>query len=379
MEISILTYDADPDHGGFGARVDGLVRSFAAFADVRVILTDWFGGKHVPGVVYEECPLPETRATRLKRLRTYYRTDFPSIRHHFGDIVVVETLELWGMVSRTQGPPRILDEHNVYWEVLKYEMGRSPFFSTGLGRSAVVQRALQPYLWRRAKRYEVTAIRGADATLVTSEADRARLLEELPELSPRVRIVPNTVAVERYPDFSVMETTDEVLFVGNFNYAPNQQAATYVMRHLASQLPQARFLLVGAGAPSVPATLPNVSAPGHVADLNEILKRASVCVAPLLHGSGTRLKILTYLASGKAVVATTKAAEGLEVVDGTHLLLRDDPDGFRGAVRALLGNPDLRHVLGENGRRLVRERYDWRTNVAPLRELAERLCPPPTA
>lgn len=44
MEVEILTYDADPNHGGFGARVDALIRMFAAFARVHVTLTDWFGG-----------------------------------------------------------------------------------------------------------------------------------------------------------------------------------------------------------------------------------------------------------------------------------------------------------------------------------------------
>jgi len=347
---------------------------FAEFARVRVILTDWFGGIRVPGVAYEERPLRDTTWTRLGRMRTYYKTDFPRDFASSTDIAVVETLDLWGLAEQFEAKARVLDEHNVYWDLLKYDMGRAPFFSSGIGMNPTVQRLLQPYLWRRAKAYELRALRTADATLVTSQPDRARILEELPGLASRVQVLPNAVDTDRYPDLSDAETTDEIVFVGNYNYAPNRQAAEFIADRLAPHLPGMRFLLVGAHPPVLLPDRPNVTVLGHVPDLNETLRRAAVCVAPLFQGSGTRLKILTYLASGKAVVATRKAAEGLDVSDGVDILLRDDEAGFREALTDLLHDPDRRRTLGKNGRRLVRERYDWRAHVAPLRDLSERLC-----
>lgn len=371
MEVSIVTYDADPNHGGFGARVDALVRMFAAFAHVHVTLTDWFGGDRVPGVAYEEWPLRDGAMSRLHRLRTYYKTDFPKRPGtDRADLLVVETLDLWGLVGRFPGTPHVLDEHNVYWELLKYDMTTAPFFSTRLGRRKAVRRLLEPYLWRRARDYESRAIRDAEATLVTSTVDRERIVRELPDVADRVHVLPNTVDVERYTDFSDSEQSRNVVFVGNFAYAPNQEAARFIAERLAPSLQEARFLLVGNNAPVLSNGPPNVTATGFVRDLDVILGPAAVCVAPLSQGSGTRLKILTYLGSGKAVVASTKAVEGLDVRDGVHLLIRDDDAGFRAAVRRLLENPDLRRSLGRNGRRLVQERYDWRDYVDWLRRFS---------
>ena len=41
------------------------------------------------------------------------------------------------------------------------------------------------------------------------------------------------------------------------------------------------------------------------------IRMADVCVCPLFSGGGTRLKLLEYMAAGKAIVSTKKGAEGI--------------------------------------------------------------------
>ena len=67
---------------------------------------------------------------------------------------------------------------------------------------------------------------------------------------------------------------------------------------------------------------------GFVDDVRLPVAEAAVCVAPIRQGGGTRLKILEAMALGTPVVATSKGAEGLDVIDGEHLLLADDPETF---------------------------------------------------
>ena len=64
---------------------------------------------------------------------------------------------------------------------------------------------------------------------------------------------------------------------------------------------------------------------GRVESTAAPLAAARVALAPVRHGSGTRLKLLEYFAAGLPVVCTAKAAEGLEVEDGTHLRLAESP------------------------------------------------------
>jgi glycosyltransferase involved in cell wall biosynthesis len=104
---------------------------------------------------------------------------------------------------------------------------------------------------------------------------------------------------------------------------------------------------------------------GEVPDVRPWLERCAISVVPLRAGSGTRLKILEALSMERAVVSTRIGAEGIDVVDGEHLLLADRPEEFADRVLALMEDEALRQRLGRNGRRLVEERYDW-SRVAPL-------------
>ena len=98
---------------------------------------------------------------------------------------------------------------------------------------------------------------------------------------------------------------------------------------------------------------------GMVDDVNPHLDRAAVVVVPLRIGGGTRLKIVEALAKGKAVVSTRLGAEGIDVVDGEHLLLADDPQDIADRVEQVLADPALARRLGDAGRRLAEERYSW--------------------
>src|SRR2546426_3619299 len=375
MRVEVITPDADPDHGGFGGRVHGLISMFSRFADVRVVLTSWFGGARIPGVDYRELPLYDGLLTRLGRLRTHYRTRFPK-RETLDppDLVVVESLDLLGLHQYGREVPMILDEHNVYWDLLAYDIVNAPFFRGRLGRLDAVRRWLIPRQLDRARKFEIQAIRNSSRTLVTSDTDRAAILAGTPESAPKVRVLPNTVDVGRIPALPDASGCRNVLFVGDFNYVPNREAAEFISQNLAPRLLSARFLLVGSNPPSTVAGIPNVVAAGRVPDLQETLRDAAVCIAPLRHGSGTRVKILTYLAAARPVVATTKAVEGLPVIDCVHLLIRDDAAEFREAVEGLLGDPENRRDLGMRGRGLVESKFDWRVHVPWLRELSAEIC-----
>jgi glycosyltransferase involved in cell wall biosynthesis len=98
---------------------------------------------------------------------------------------------------------------------------------------------------------------------------------------------------------------------------------------------------------------------GYVDDIRPLVRSANVCVAPIREGGGTRLKILEAMALGTPVVATHKSAEGLDVFDGKHILLADDPREFAEHTVKLLHDPQLCQRLTAEARELVERRYDW--------------------
>ena len=99
---------------------------------------------------------------------------------------------------------------------------------------------------------------------------------------------------------------------------------------------------------------------GFVDDPNEYLSKARVVVAPLRIGAGIQDKVLEGMALGKAVVASSLAASGIEgAAHGGNLLIADDAHEMTEAIVNLWDSNTLREELGYQARELIRSRYTW--------------------
>jgi glycosyltransferase involved in cell wall biosynthesis len=84
--------------------------------------------------------------------------------------------------------------------------------------------------------------------------------------------------------------------------------------------------------------------------------------------------VLEALARGKAVVATSVAAEGLDLRAGVDLEIADTPDQFAAACSGLLASRERRQAVGTAGRARVMERYRWTTIAPAVLSAAEASC-----
>jgi glycosyltransferase involved in cell wall biosynthesis/GT2 family glycosyltransferase len=216
----------------------------------------------------------------------------------------------------------------------------------------------------RTFRQEILAVESADRVIMMSENDRDVLAKFLP--SENLQVVPNGVDCTAFPFGAAPEGPPIILFVGFFRHEPNVEAALYFAREVLPRIhqtmPEARFRIVGAYPPPAVLDLPEedhrIEVTGWVDSTALEYQRASVFVAPVLRGSGTRLKILEAMASGAAVVSTTIGAEGI-LADSGEIRVANDPAQFAQAVVETLENPESRDVQVQAARRLVESRYDW--------------------
>jgi glycosyltransferase involved in cell wall biosynthesis len=158
-----------------------------------------------------------------------------------------------------------------------------------------------------------------------------------------------------------------MLYPGLFTYQPNEQAALRLIREV---LPAVRARGVAAnvvllGRDPTPTLYeaarqtPGVELTGAVQSVLPYLERPCIVTLPIAVGSGTRLKLLEAFAVGRPVVSTSKGAEGLAVVDGDHLLIREDVQTMAEAVIDLWHQAQWRLDLCERALSLVRSRYSW--------------------
>ncbi len=158
----------------------------------------------------------------------------------------------------------------------------------------------------------------------------------------------------------------EVLLQGLMTWPPNADAAAWLVEDIAPRIratyPSLRVTLVG--LPSRPveslARYPYVRVTGQVADLTPYLQQTGAVVVPLRVASGSRIKILEAFAHRVPVVATSIAAEGLEVVDDIHLKLADSADGIARACIEVLTSSVKREALTRSAHQLFEERYRTR-------------------
>jgi glycosyltransferase involved in cell wall biosynthesis len=113
------------------------------------------------------------------------------------------------------------------------------------------------------------------------------------------------------------------------------------------------------------------------AEIPRLLRRMDVAVAPYPEpGPGgfyfSPLKVLEYMAAGRAVVASRLASIEALVTHGVHGLLTPPGDAFAlaDALKRLRTDPLLRRRLGENGRRRVLHHFTWDQVVDHILESA---------
>jgi 1,2-diacylglycerol 3-alpha-glucosyltransferase len=112
------------------------------------------------------------------------------------------------------------------------------------------------------------------------------------------------------------------------------------------------------------------------AEVSAEIRRAGVAVCPRAEASGFPMKLLTYLARGKAVVACAGSAKGL--VDGVNARVVADGDapGFAAAMGALLRAPAERRRLGRAARQVVEDGTSWDTGLDRIEAIYRRVLPP---
>lgn len=213
------------------------------------------------------------------------------------------------------------------------------------------------------KYWELQYWKRADRVVAMSEEDKKSMLFQIPSLD--VNIVPNGVD----SDYFGKKIKDRlknpvILYLGNFTWLQNREAAqalvSKVWPKIKEKIPKSKLWIIGKDAKEFFSKLESENIRvDEVADVREVYQQASVLVAPIYGGGGTRYKNFEAFASGLPVVTTSIGIRGTKAKDGVEVIIRDDPSDIADCVVELLDNGKLYDKIVANAQVLVKKEYDW--------------------
>jgi sugar transferase (PEP-CTERM/EpsH1 system associated) len=160
-----------------------------------------------------------------------------------------------------------------------------------------------------------------------------------------------------------------VVFVGQMDYLPNVDAASFFAKDILPKIRKShaalQFAIVGRNpSPRVLelAKLSGVSVIGAVPEVQPYLENAVAAVAPFRICQGVQNKILEALAIGLPVVATPRPARAVGATSSELLFVAHTPEEFARVVIQVLETQPLRG----RGKEFIQEHFDWERNLEPL-------------
>ncbi|MBP2114454.1 glycosyltransferase family 4 protein [Paenibacillus silagei] len=219
-------------------------------------------------------------------------------------------------------------------------------------------------IWTR--RDELKLMDKTHLLLTTSEEDALAFKALSPSRSQKVHVIPNFIRLEDYRTNTQLSKEKWIILPGNMNYFPNINAALYFYREVyplvKARVPDIQWYIVGRDVHPEVAALAlkdsSIVITGYVDSVADYIRKAQVVVAPLLEGSGTRLKILEAWALRTPVVSSSKGAEGLLYEHSQNIMIADDPVSFADSVTLLLQDHERGVVLADRAYEILLANYE---------------------
>ena len=308
-------------------------------------------GVHIVGV-------GDIPASRRKRMTEGAKRVYEAAKALDADVYHFHDPELlpYGLKLKKAGKKVIFDSHEHTAESI-------------LEKTWITPLVRMPVYWAYSA-YETSACRRLDAVVTVTP----HLVDYFRKRAPRAAFVSNYPILEQItPQISEQESKRSVVFAGGISSQWNHDK---IMEAVAS-IPNCRYCLCGGGDESYLLhlqALPSWSKVDYLGKLphEAVAEQLSQCVAGMAiatpnRNSGFQLgtmgntKIFEEMMAGLPVVCTNFTL-WKEFVDRYHCGICVDPanvDEIASAIRYLLDHPDEARQMGENGRRAVKEEFNW--------------------
>ncbi len=292
------------------------------------------------------------------------------LKQHLFDIVQIETLFMSpyiDVVKQNSEAKIILRAHNIehlIWKRL-YDTSNNP-----------LKKIYLHHLSKTLEVYEKNILNRYDGIIPITEKDAVWFKRNT---SSPVKAIPFGLDLHKTNQFTNKISEHALFHIGAMNWMPNEEGIRWFLHQvwpkLHSDLPKLKLYLAGREMPQwlKDYQQEGIVVLGEVADAYEFINAYTISIAPLLSGSGMRIKIIESMGMGKAVISTSIGSEGIDVENGKNILIADNRQDFVDAIKTVYRDKNLCSQIGIEAARLVREKYDNNKIISRLNAFYEKI------
>ncbi len=172
---------------------------------------------------------------------------------------------------------------------------------------------------------EKLALKFSDQVLCCSERDKEELKRIYKTSTQKIKVEDNKINIKELKESGSYEFKKKsVLFVGSQLHPANKEAIEKIffeiLPKVKKKIKDFQFVFIGKNPPTW-LKGPNILVIPEVYNGNifPYIKGADICIAPIFKGSGTRIKILEYMACKKPIITTKKGIEGIKERENVYI------------------------------------------------------------
>lgn len=248
-------------------------------------------------------------------------------------------------------------------------------------RTAVNAKGLKRFylknLTTRIRKFEKKCLNTYDLIVPITERD-LRFLDKMGNKKPAQVSQTGIDASVLIPNAKNLEHPS-LFHIGSLEWTPNQEGIMWFMDNCWPQIhknfPDIKFYIGGRNAPAWlihKLEVENVVFEGEIEDAYQFMNSKSIMIAPLLSGSGMRIKIIEGMALGKPIVTTTIGTEGISTENGKNIVVADEADQFVTAVSNLINNDEYFQLISKNAIEYIHEKFDNLASASALIEFYKK-------
>lgn len=225
------------------------------------------------------------------------------------------------------------------------------------------------YLFNEIAKREIASIYRCDLSLIISEAELRILKHQFKVDDSLLMYLPfmlDSVTLETIQGLPEYEERQDFITIGNFLHEPNYNAVLFLkttiwplIRH---KLPKAQLHVYGAYVSQKATQLHNDKEGflihGFANNVNEVMQKAKVCLAPIRFGAGLKGKIIDAMQNGTPCITTQIGAEGIYGSLDVNGYIEDNPQDFADKAAELYINKSLWKAKQSNGFKIINERFN---------------------